>query len=251
MITTAADSLLKNDSLQRAVEQMFLQGAHFGPAETVDSLLPLTPPATATDLFGAASTLSANHTSISAPLLLTENPLFQTLAFSIALVYVLFIIRYMSNIYTLFAHTINLKSGNRTFEMHNESSDSQFLNFMGLLGLIMMGTLCVKGLDVLHPIATLPYHAAAGVNLIATAALMIVFMAQVVVLYLIGATTLTQTFSHELIYIKRSMLALATILMTPMVLFYTFSPIGTGQIWIYIILSEGIIITILFLLRTL
>ncbi|MEG1405358.1 MAG: DUF4271 domain-containing protein, partial [Alistipes sp.] len=92
---------------------------------------------------------------------------------------------------------------------------------------------------------------AAGVNLIATAALMIVFMAQIVVLYLIGATTLTQTFSHELIYIKRSMLALATILMTPMVLFYTFSPIGTGQIWIYIILSGGIIITILFLLRTL
>ncbi|MEG2366357.1 MAG: hypothetical protein RSB29_06370, partial [Alistipes sp.] len=160
----AADSLVRNDSLHRAVEAMFLRGAHLTPVQVADSL-PSVPPTTAADLFGAGSTVAEQAAGGAAPLLLTENPLFQSLILVLATVYALFVYRYMGNIYTLFLRTWDNTSGDRVFEQHNASSDAQFLNFMGAVGLLAAGIFCVKGADLMLPAGALPYGAAAGIAL--------------------------------------------------------------------------------------
>ncbi|MEG2366336.1 MAG: DUF4271 domain-containing protein, partial [Alistipes sp.] len=100
------------------------------------------------------------------------------------------------------------------------------------------------------PAGALPHGAAAGVALLAAASILFVIFAQVCLLLLIGAVTLTQGFIHELVYIKRTMLALTAILTIPVVIFYVPSPLSAGRVWAYILLAEMLTITFFFLWRT-
>ncbi|MEG2614429.1 MAG: DUF4271 domain-containing protein, partial [Alistipes sp.] len=123
-------------------------------------------------------------------------------------------------------------------------------NFMGAVGLLAAGIFCVKGADLLLPAGALPYGAAAGIALLAAAGILFTIFAQICLLLLIGTVTLTQGFIHELVYIKRTMLALTAILTIPVVVFYVLCPVSAGRVWIYILIAEVFSVTFFFLWRT-
>lgn len=247
----AADSLLRNDSLRRAVEDLFLQGAHFGPAEAADTLQTIAPPTTAVDLFGAGATLSVNATTLADAPPLTANPLFQCFVLALAVVYTLLICHHPSEIYTLFTRSpLDTTSGKRTIDAHSGSGQTQFLNFIGLTGLLLAGVLGVKCVDMLLPPQPLPFFAATGISLIAAAALLIIALMQVGALYLIGAVTYSSEFTGELIYLKRTIFAMMAVAVTPALLFFALSWDETGFIWAYIIIAEVIMALLIFLRRS-
>lgn len=247
----AADSLLRNDSLRRAVEDLFLQGAHFGPAEAADTLQTIVPPTTAADLFGAGATLAANATALTTAPPLTANPLFQCFVLALAVIYTLLICHHTDEIYTLFARSpLDAISGKRTIDTHSGGEQTQFLNFIGMTGLLLIGVLCVKCMDLLLPPQPLPFFATIGISLIASAALLIIALVQVGTLHLIGAVTYSSEFTRELIYLKRTIFAMMAIAVTPALLFFALSPAETEFIWIYIIIAEAIMALLVFLRRS-
>ncbi len=243
-MTAAADTLLANDSLRRAVEQLFVQGARFAPLPSADSVQHALPSATAADLYGAGSILAQGVPSGTGSVL-SAAPALQAFLLVLGVLYVLFLSNHLGNVYTLFMHSASgSASGHRTADLRGGSNYTPFLNLSIVVGLLFSGILCMKIAAPLTFTASVPQLA---LSLGVSAALAAVLLLQTGMLKLAGAVTLTQEFMTELTGIKRSSLALYSILLPPVLLCYALTPAGRGDAWIYVILAETAIVLFLFL----
>ncbi len=241
------DTLLCGDSLRRAFERLFIEGARSVPEglsapPSADTL----PPTSAADLYGALSTLApqtAAAGSGGAEGLLA--PSVQLLMLLLGLFYVLLISSHPGMAWEL---------ATRTAAPHGRTADPAgggslpFLNRAGLLALLFGGLLALR-LGTPHRFAAeLPQPALA---LLAAACFALVLLLQCAMLRLAGALTLTRELTDAVIAAKRSALALYALLLPPVLLCYLPLPAGSGAgILGCIVVLSGIVL-FLFLKSTL
>lgn len=237
------------DSLRRAVERLFLAGAHVGPAEPADSLAQLataTPPPTAADLYGPASSLAVPPAAT--PPVPIPSDGYQLLVLVLGVLYLWLLAHHLGNIYTLIRQTTPRTSALRTNDPRSGNSYGPFLHLATAIGMLFVGVL---GLRLAAPQSFAPDVPQVAFSLLLAACGYGVLLLQHGMLHLAGAITLTQDFTTELCAIKRTMTALCSILLAPTLLCYLLTPAGSGNGWLIAILVETVIVLFLFLLATL
>lgn len=237
------------DSLRRAVERLFLTGAHVGPVEPADTLSHLTtaiPPTTAADLYGPASSL-AQPTAATPPLPI-PNDGYQLLVLILGVLYLWLLAHHLGNIYTLFRQTTSRTPAFRTNDPRSGNTYSPFLRLATAIGMLFVGLL---GLRLAAPQSFAPDVPQVSFSLLLATCAYGVLLLQYGMLRLAGAVTLTQEFTDELCAIKRTMIALCSILLPPTLLCYLLTPAGSGNGWLIAILVETVIVLFLFLKATL
>lgn len=246
-MTAATDTLLRNDSLRRAVERLFVQGASFEPLQNTDSVQHFVPAASAADLYGSGSVLVQSVPVVSGWSYAPDAAL-QLFLLLLGVLYLLLLSNHLGNVYTLFAHSVSgSASGHRTLDIRGGSNYTPFLNQSVVVGLLFSGMLCLR-FAAPSTAETIPQLA---LSLAASAAFAVVLSLQTGMLKLTGAITLTQEFITELRGVKRVSLALLSILLPPALLCYALVPAGSGDGWIYVILAETAIVLFLFLKESL
>lgn len=244
-MTPAADTLLGNDSLRRAVERLFVQGARFEPLAAADSVRQALPAATAADLYGPES-----YPVPGAPLPVpgatpAADTALQAFLLLLGVFYVLLLSNHLGNVYTLFMRaTSGTATPHRTPDLRGGSNYIPFLNLAVVVGVLFAGILCMR---LAAPIAFAAPVPQLALSLAVSAAFAAILLLQTGMLRLAGAVTLQQEFIAELNGVKRTSLALYSILLPPALLCYALTPVGSGATWIYVILAETAIVLFLFL----
>lgn len=247
-MTAAADTLLRDDSLRRTVEQLFLRGAQFEPLRAADSVQQAFPAATAADLYGSGSVLAEGAQSFPGSIY-TAGPALQAFLLLLGVLYVLLLSNHLGNVYTLFMRSASgSATGHRTLDLRGGSNYLPFLNLSVVVGILFSGILCIK---IAAPLTFTGPASQLALCLSVSAALAAILLLQTGMLKLAGALTLTQEFVAELTGVKRTSLALYSILLPPVLLCYALTPHGSGETWIYVILTETAIVLFLFLKESL
>lgn len=243
-MTPAADTLQHMDSLRLAVERLFVCGATFGSA---DSLPPAQPAATAADLFGPASALAQSPAFPSAAPDGFGIPL-QAFLLLLGALYFLLLSNHLGNVYTLVVHSAaGSAAGRRPLDLRGGSNYTPFLNLSIIVGLLFSGILFVRFVvpqTHLGPIRELALVFAAAAALASLLAL------QTGMLKLAGAVTLTQELTQELTGVKRTSLALGSVLLPPVLLCYALVPARSGAGWLYVLAAGTALVLISFLKET-
>ena len=244
-MTPAADTLLGNDSLGRAVERLFVQGARFEPLAAADSVRQALPAATAADLY-----VPESYPVPGAPLPVpgatpAADSALQAFLLLLGVFYVLLLSNHLGNVYTLFMRaTSGTATPHRTPDLRGGSNYVPFLNLAVVVGVLFAGILCMR---LAAPIAFAAPVPQLALSLAVSAAFAAILLLQTGMLRLAGAVTLQQEFIAELNGVKRTSLALYSILLPPALLCYALTPVGSGATWIYVILAETAIVLFLFL----
>ena len=215
-MTPAADTLLGNDSLRRAVERLFVQGARFEPLAAADSVRQALPAATAADLYGPES-----YPVPGAPLPVpgatpAADTALQAFLLLLGVFYVLLLSNHLGNVYTLFMRaTSGTATPHRTPDLRGGSNYVPFLNLAVVVGVLFAGILCMR---LAAPIAFAAPVPQLALSLAVSAAFAAILLLQTGMLRLAGAVTLQQEFIAELNGVKRTSLALYSILLPPALL---------------------------------
>ena len=246
----STDTLLAaagSDSLHRALEELFLAGARFHPAEAADTVSRLAPPTTAADFYGPLSTLAPNTAAAAAPAAAPAGD-FQLLLLLLGALYLWLVAHHLGNIYTLFVQTTSRSAALRPNDQRNGSTYTPFLRLSIALGLLFTGLL---GMRLAAPQSFAADVPQVTFSLLTSLSVYGVLLLQNGMLRLAGSITLTQEFTTELLATKRSLLALASILLPPALLCYILTPVGSGSGWLGVILAATGIVLFLFLKATL
>lgn len=248
-MNTAADTLLHgNDSLRLAVEQLFLQGAQLAPLHGGDSVLQAIETATASDLYGAGSALAQSLAPVSGDPF-AANTALQGFVLLLGILYALLLSNHLGNVYTLIVHTFSgSAAGRRTLDIRGGSNYTPFLNLSIVMGIFFSGVLALR---TAAPQVLTNESPQLILSLAITFAVFVMLSMQTGMLKLAGTITLTQEFTKELTNVKRTSLALLSVLLPPVLLCYALTPAGNGESWVYVILAELAIVLFLFLKESL
>ncbi|MCM1151273.1 MAG: DUF4271 domain-containing protein [Alistipes sp.] len=253
-ILSGADSLQYGDSLLMA---------GFRPADSLatDSLAaaprPLYRPASAREVFGSTSltVVATPKIRIEPARPLTGNPWFEGLVLLLAAAYALLLYRHIADIKLLFYRVSHERtSGERLMEDPGGNTLARFLKIATAIGLLFIGIAAAKYAETLLPPETLPElpgEVAGAVSLLFAAVWIAVVLFQSLLLFAVGAITLSRHFMVQLRLLKRTYFALAVIFATPPLLLFALCPPGTGKAWFYVLIAEWAITAILYVRETL
>lgn len=182
----------------------------------------------------------------------TGDPFFQVFLLMLAALYARFVYLNLGDVCLLFARTSkdSLSGKQRVFDDRNNVGYSRFLNATWAVGLLFAGAAILKfGAEWLPD--ALPRGGALAVSLAASAACLLLALVQFGALSLAGAVTLTQSFTGQLIHLRRTYFAVAFLAIAPVCLLYILSGEGRGRGCLYVIAAEAVIIAALFLKESL
>ena len=186
---------------------------------------------------------------------LTENPVFQGFVLLLAATYAMLLYRNLEDVRLLLTRVSRDRAtGERLTEDPGGSGFSRFLNIATTIGMLFMGVMVVKYGDALIPqrlVAMLPHGAVLAMSLLATAACTAVAAFQLLATRLIGALTLSQPFTAQIVLLKRTYFALAVIVSSPALLLFAFCPPGRGGVWFTVIVAELTVTALLYFRETL
>ena len=255
----AADTLT-GDSLLRAPADTAGYGDLLFPADTC-ACGPEGKPVCWRDTTAQAVFGRESVTAVPGPVTVTpddtliENAVFQGFVLLLAATYGTLLYRNLSDVRALIGRVSrDTATGQRLAEGPGGSGFSRFLNVTTAIGMLFMGVVVVKYGDALMPqrlVAMLPHGAVLAMSLFATAACTAVAAFQLLATRLIGALTLSQPFTSQLVLLKRTYFALAVIVTSPMLLLFALCPRGTGGIWFTVIVAELAITAMLYFRETL
>lgn len=211
---------------------------------------------TAQAVFGSESVAAAPGAIVPRPSdALIENAVFQGFVLLLAATYGTLLYRNLSDVRMLIGRiSRDTASGQRLAEEPGSSGFSRFLNITAAIGMLFMGVMVVKYGDALIPqrlVAMLPHGAVLAMSLLATAACTAVAAFQLLATRLIGALTLSQPFTAQIVLLKRTYFALAVIVSSPALLLFALCPPGRGGVWFTVIVAELTVTALLYFRETL
>lgn len=246
---SAADSLLF-----AANSPGMLHDSTFFAAETLRA----TPPSpfrdvTPGEIFGETSTLVPfNEPLRERTQPVTGDPFFQIFLLLLAALYARFVYQNLSDVRLLFARTSkdSVSAKQRLFDDQSNVGYSRFLNATWAVGLLFTGAAALKfGAEWLP--AALPPGGALALSLALSLGCLLLALVQFGALSLAGALTLNQPFTGQLIHLRRAYFAVAFLALAPVCLLYILCDEGRGAGYLYVIASEAVVISLLFIKESL
>lgn len=207
----------------------------------------------ASTLFGYTSEQASIPLPPSHELLPTASCGYGVVVLVLLAFYATLLYRHLGDVGQLLARmTLSGSSGERL----QEDSGSSFSRFLTICGWLGIGVVAASVIRVAAPFLSIADAGflfdwgAALWTLLLVGALLLVLLYQLVVTTAIGALTFSQYLLEQLWLVKRMFFALTTILCTPLLLLYLLAPASQGTIWLWMIIIELILLSILYLRET-
>lgn len=247
--TSTADSVLFAADSAGILRDSTLSAADTLPVPASNPYRDVTPG----EFFGEASALVLPRKPLPETVRpVTGDPFFQIFLLLLAALYARFVYRNLGDVCLLFARTSkdSLSGKQRVFDDQSNVGYSRFLNAAWAVGLLFAGAAALKfGAEWLPD--ALPRGGALALALAASAACLALALLQFGALSLAGAVTLTQSFTGQLMHLRRTYFAVAFLALAPVCLLYILSDEGRGAGCLYVLAAEAVIIAALFLKESL
>ena len=167
--------------------------------------------------------------------------------------YVALLYRHMGDVAVLLTRVFRTGASGERLQEDSGSSFSRFLSICGWLGLGALSAAVIRlaaPMLVVAPSGMAFEWSALLWTLLLLAALLGVLLYQVLVTMAIGALTFSKHLIGQLWMVKRLLFAFLTLLCMPMLLLYLPTSGQTGNIWLWVIIIELVISSILYLHET-
>ena len=206
------------------------------------------------EFFGQQSLLAAPRPAAQQQPRLTDELPFQGLVLLLTLLFGLLLYRNPGDMRALVGRVaFERRDSERTSDESGNAGFTRFLNIALALGFLLAGVTAVRLCDrpdIAQELlsmgngSTLSLLLALGVGLL----FLLVYLYGILLLRAVGGVTLTSGFTTQLIRIKRGYAALGAIILAPVILLFSLSPLGSDTIWAGL-LTAGWLITFLLYLR--
>lgn len=219
----------------------------------VDSVLINYREVAATELFGARSEQASLPHPIAAPYRVTDSGGFSVIVLALVGLYALLIYRHPSDVWQLLLRlTRDHSTDDRLYE-DSAGGFTRFLNLCNLLGLGLVSAVVIRLAAPLIPAAqtALMPHAAAALWCVALlAVLLVAVLYRAAVGSVVGLLTFTRPLFERLFLIKRSSVALLTVVAMPPAALWLLTESPIGWVWLAVIFIELIVAVVLYLYET-
>lgn len=204
-------------------------------------------------LFGTHSEQAVIPLGEPAPLAPTATSGYGVLLLALVATYAILIYRHAGDIRQLLGRLLQDRSSDDRLYEDSGSSFSRFLNLCNLFGLVVAGAVIVRvtaqHLPAEH-LLRLPHTAALLWSLAVVAALSVAALYRLGISALIGAVTYTKPLFEQLYLIKRTFVALLTIVTLPPLALWLPLSAGEGSLWWWIIVGMSVLLLVLYLHET-
>ncbi len=243
------------DSLVLAADTLATRDDIIFPAEVGSVEVSCWRDTTASAAWGTQSTLAP-----SAPFRgtygerLTDNAIFQGFVLALAATYMLLLYHNLGDVAVLFRRITRgeTSSAERSFDSASVSGFSRFLNIATAIGMLFMGVIVVKYSDSMLSQefrSSLSYGAVMGMSLLVSVAFVAVAAFQFLALKAMGAVTLSEKFTDQLLLLKRTYFSLMVIITSPWLLLHALCPTDRGGLWFFAIIASLATALILYLME--
>lgn len=208
---------------------------------------------TPAELFGRRSEQASMPPAPPAPAEPTFSGGFSALVLLLVGLYVQLIYRHPADVSKLLRHLTHDRGSEERLYEDSAGSFTRFLNLCSLLGVGMVGAIVVRLCSAQIPaehLALMPQTAAALWVVALIAALAVAILYRVLVATAVGVLTFTRPLFERLYLIKRMMLALFTVMATPVTALWLLARDRLAVVWLVVIFIELIVALVLYLYET-
>ncbi|MDO4757740.1 MAG: DUF4271 domain-containing protein [Rikenellaceae bacterium] len=208
----------------------------------------------AEELFGYSSMQAEiPYTPHAAPAL-TATPLFGAFVLGLVIFYALMLHQHLSDAITLVGRVSRERATGERLTEDSTGDYTRFINLAVTLGLLLTGAAVMRIAAPFvgyTPLAEWPHTGAFMGSLGIVAALGLVILYRQGLSLLIGRLTYTQQLFEQLNRLASTFFALLTLLSTPLLALWLLAPLGEGNLWLWVIIIELIVVFVLYLNETL